>query len=227
MSTPLVDPVVPLVSTAQMRAGAFADLVRNYSDPTLATVLSQATRACETESTRRFSPFTLTESIRASGVDPDEYGDTADLPLDMAGALGRSYAAALGGGNGGLIRHVWLAEYAPLFPDLWTYSNVSITLVRSYGGAQQITAAGIVGPEPDTGHLWFNMGTYLPLGSLVRVTYSGGYTTTPADLARACMYMAAAIVARELDPMAQSHGHSPDALEALAVSWLRPYARAG
>lgn len=218
------DSPTPMVSATQFQAGPFADLVRSYSAQALTDVLVQATRACETETGRRLAPFTLTETHRASAVDPDEYADSANLPLDMLGSLGRSYASAIGASS--LVRRIWVNEYAPLYQDMWTYSGVTVTITRSYGGNQPVGPAQILqGPDPDTGHLWFKIGLFLPVGSMVNVTYSGGYTTMPADLVRACQYMAASIVARELDPMSQQHGHSPDALTAEAVGWLSPYLR--
>jgi hypothetical protein len=100
---------------------------------------------------------------------------------------------------------------------------VSITL--SIGGTQ--TAPPMAGPFPDTGMCWFRLGTFVPPGSLVSVTYSGGYSTVPADLRRAAKYMAAAICLRELSPdMAARHGHDAGSLEAQACSWLSPYVRA-
>ncbi|MCW2900931.1 MAG: hypothetical protein JWO67_3196 [Streptosporangiaceae bacterium] len=219
------DNPIPLATSAQMQEGAFADLARAFSGQALTDIMIEATRACETESGRRLVPFTVTESHRAEGVDPDELGDATDLPIDLMGALGRSYASALSGGTSSQVRHCWLNEYAPLYQDFWAYSNVSLTVIRSYGGSQQFSATQIIGPEPDTGHVWFSLGVFLPIASLIRATYSGGYTTVPADLVRACKYMAAAIITRELDPLSAPHGHSPDALEALAVSWLSPYTR--
>jgi hypothetical protein len=71
----------------------------------------------------------------------------------------------------------------------------------------------------------FNLGLFIPIGSWIKVTYSGGYTTVPADLVRACKWMAAAIICREIDPMGSSHGHSPAELESLAVGWLSAYQR--
>lgn len=213
-----------LCSANQFKEGAFADLVRSYSARALNDLLAEATRACETETGRRLAPFTITETHRASAIDPDEYSDSANLPLDLLGSLGRSYAYALGASS--LVRRIWVNEYAPLYQELWTYSNVSVTITRSYGGNQAVGPAQILqGPDPDTGHLWFKIGLFLPIGSMVNVTYSGGYTTTPADLVRACRYMAAAIVARELDPLSSNTGHSPDALTAEAVGWLSPYNR--
>lgn len=218
-----VDTPTPLCSAGQLQSGAFADLARAYVGGSLTDILLEATRACETECGRRLVPFTLTESHRAEGIDPDEYTDATNLPMDIIGASGSSYAQALGANT--LVRHCWLNEYAPQYPDMWTYSNVTITVTRSIGGTQTFTSANYKGPDPDTGHVLFNLGQFIPIGSWLYVTYSGGYTTIPADLVRACKWMAAAILCREIDPMGSSHGHSPAELESLAVSWLGPYAR--
>lgn len=205
-----------------MNEGAFSDLVRSYSSTGLNDLMIEATRACETECARRLVPFTITETHRAEGMDPDEYTDSANIPMDLQSAIGRSYAAALGVTT--LVRHCWLNEYAPVFQEYWTYSNLAVTIVRSFGGSENLTTAQFVGPEPDSGHVWFNLGLFIPIGSLIRVTYSGGYTTVPADLVRAAKYMAASIAARELNPLGDT-GHNPDHLQDLAVSWLSPYAR--
>lgn len=218
-----LDQPTPLCTPGQLGSGAFADLIRAYAGGSINDILYEASRACETEITRRLMPFTITESHRADGVDPDEYTDAANLPMDLQGALGRSYASSLGTST--LVRHCWLNEYAPQYQEMWTYSNVGISIVRSYGGGQTLTGSNFTGPDPDTGHLMFNLGQFIPIGSWIYVTYSGGYTTVPADLVRACKWMAAAIVCREIDPMGASHGHSPAELESLAVSWLGPYAR--
>lgn len=216
-----VDNPVPLCTAADLESGAFADLVRGYDPSALSDILAEATRACESECGRRLAPFTLTETCRAEGIDPDELGGlTSGIPLDLSSALGMSYAAALGGMN--LVRRTWLREYAPQFPDMWTYSNVSITIVTSIGGINP--AAIMRGPMADSGLIWFRLGTFVPIGSQIEATYSGGYTTIPADLRRAAKYMAAAIVARELDPLG-NRGHTPADLEALAVGWLSDYAR--
>jgi hypothetical protein len=218
------DSPTPLASADDFTAGAFADLAQSYESDALDQIMIDATRACESESTRRLAPFTITETHRASGTDPDEYTDGGNLPLDLVGTVGRSYAMSLGAST--MIRHCWLNEYAPIFPDMWVYSDVQVTIVRSYGGTEVLTVNDFEGPEPDSGHLWFKLGKFIPAGSLIRVRYSGGYAPTPADLRRASMYMAASIICREIDPLGQSHGRSPDALEALALSWLHPYARA-
>ncbi|MEK6443633.1 hypothetical protein [Pseudonocardia sp. T1-2H] len=216
-----VDEPTPLTSAASFKGSAFEDLTRNFSEDAIDEILIEATRACETEVGRRLVPFTLTETHRAEGIDPDELGAIGSgLQLDLQGSLGASYAAALGSGIGALVRKVWLRQHATHFPEMWAYSDVTCTVTLSFGGAQ--TVAPMAGPTNDTGLLWFNVGTFCPIGSLVQVTYSGGYQTIPADLRRAAKYMAAAIFCRELDPE-RSSNHDAGSLEALAVSWLEPY----
>jgi len=219
----MADTPVPLCTAAQFTEGPYGDLVAKYSPQALSDVLVEATRMCESETGRRFAPFTTTETHRASGIDPDEYSDSANLPMDIRSVLGASYAAALGASS--LVRHCWLDECAVRYPDLWTYSNTTVTFIRSYGGTETIASSQILnGPENDTGHLWFQLGLFLPVGSRVQVTYSGGYTIAmPADLVRANKYMAASIVVRELNP--GSTDHDPDALHTDALMVLANYAR--
>jgi hypothetical protein len=218
----VADSPTPLCTAAQFQSGPYGDLVRDYTPQALSDLLAEATRSCETECSRRLVPFTKTETHRAEGIDPDEYADSANLPMDLQGTLGRSYAYALGAST--LVRHCWLNEYAPVFEDLWSYSNVSVTLVRSYGGSEVLSTAQLTGPEPDSGHLWFQLGVFLPVGSLIRATYSGGYTTIPADLVRAGRFMAAYLAVRDLDP--SDSGHDPDQLHTDALMRLANYMRA-
>lgn len=217
-----VDAPIPLATSAQLMDGAFADLVRQYETATIDQAMIQATRELEGICGRRLAPFTITESHRAEGIDPDEYSDSANLPMDIRGTIGASYAMALGASS--LVRSIWLNEYAPRYPEYWTYSNVQIDIVRSYGGSQTVTTL-LDGPDPDSGHVWFQLGLFLPVGSRVHVTYSGGYTVaTPADLVRACKYLAAAYIIDELDPLGD-HGHDPDVLRVKAEDVLLPYMR--
>jgi hypothetical protein len=83
--------------------------------------------------------------------------------------------------------------------------------------------ASIIGAEPDSGHIWFTLGTFLPLGSLIRVTYDGGYSTVPADLARACKLQAAVLALGEIDPAGTQFGHDPGALGKQAETILCRY----
>ncbi len=218
------DSGTPLITWAQLTQGAYADLVRGYTSPSAqADVLIEATRDVEGLCNRRLTPFTVVgESHRAEGVDPDEYADGFAIPMDILSTLGASYASALGAST--LVREVWLNEYAVRYPEFWTYSNVTVSVVRSYGGTQDNVPV-LDGPVPDSGRVWFTLGTFVPVGSQVYVTYSGGYTTVPADLARICKYAAAAIIADELDPYGEAFGHHPDDLRAKAEDRLSAYMR--
>jgi hypothetical protein len=216
------DSPVPLATSADMQGGQFADLVRDYSAADLDQLMIEATRVCEGIAGRRLAPFTgVPETHRATGIDPDEYTDAASVPLDLAGSLARSYSNALGAGD--QVRHVWLNEFAPRYPEMWTYSNVQVTILRSYGGSQAMAPASVIGAEPDSGHIWFTLGTFLPLGSLIRVIYDGGYTTVPADLARASKLEAAVLVLGEIDPAGTQFGHDPGALHTQAENILTRY----
>lgn len=218
------DSPTPLATAADMQAGQFADLVRDYSADALDQLMIEATRQCEGICGHRLAPFTaIPETHRAEGIDPDEYTDAAALPMDIQGALGRSYANALGAGD--QVRHVWLNEFATRYPELWSYSDLQVTILRSYGGSQTVTAASIVGAEPDSGHVWFSLGTFLPVASLIRVTYSGGYTTVPADLGRACKLLVAVAVLGEIDPAGTQYGHDRGVLQAQAEAILCNYER--
>lgn len=213
----MADAPIPLASASDMQQGMFADLVRDYSPDSLGQLMVEATRECEGICGRRLAPFTqIPESHRAEGIDPDEYTDAANLPMDLQGTLGRSYAFALGASS--LVRHLWLNQYAAQYPEFWTYSNLNISLVRSYGGTQDLTAANLLSVDADTGHVFFQLGLFLPIGTNIRVSYDGGYQTIPADLMRACKYMAAAIAVTELNPGPQTH--DPDLLRERAADIL-------
>ncbi|MFJ6215006.1 hypothetical protein ACIQGZ_16970 [Streptomyces sp. NPDC092296] len=219
-----VDSPVPLATADDLQVGQFADLVRGFSPEALDVLMVEATRLCEDACGRRLAPFTgLPESHRAQGIDPDELPGDAGIPVSMQATLNMSYANALGGA-GSMVRHVWLNEFAPRYPDLWQYGNLSVSLILSQGGLQRVGPAQIVGAEPDSGHVWFQLGTFLPPGSLIRVQYDGGYQTMPASLARAGKLMAASLAATELDPMVQT-GHDAGALREQAEKILASYAR--
>lgn len=218
----MADSPTPICSAAQFTSGAFGDLVKDYPQQALNDLLAEATRECESAAGRRLVPFTsVPETHRAEGMDPDEYTDSANIPMDIQGTLGRSYAAALGVST--LVRHCWLNECAPRYPEMWSYSDVTIEIVRSYGGNQVLGAGNFQGAENDSGHVWFQLGMFIPIGSLIRVTYSGGYQTIPADLVRAGKFMAGYLAVRELDPA--SSDHDPGQLQDDALKALAPYGR--
>jgi hypothetical protein len=219
---PDADTPVPLCSAANFTSSAFGDLVAKYSAQALADLMSESTRACEAAAGgRRLAPFTITETTRADGVDPDEYPAGASLPMPIQGTIGWSEALALGGGND-LVRHCWLTQTPPRYPDLWQYSGITITVIRSYSGTQQYDQAQLLDGPDNTGHLWFQIGSLVPIGSRVRTTYSGGYVIAiPADLVRAGRLMAAWMVVSELNPA--STDHDPDRLYASACRILEAY----
>ncbi len=194
------DSTTPLCTWAQFTVGQFADLAKNITDTAYQNdLLMEATRLCEGAADRRLAPFTTTETARLAGLDPDEYVDSANLPLDLSGTLGRSYAQALGAST--LVRHCWLREFAPHYPEYWSYSDISVNITRSYGGGQNLSPNQYLGPAPDSGHIWFNLGLFIPIGSYADITYTAGYATTPADLRRGCKLMVAAILVREKLPV--------------------------
>jgi hypothetical protein len=217
------DTGTPLCSYSQFVAGAFSDLVSGFSQDAVQDILIEATRKCESITGRRLAPFTLTETQRASGIDPDEYAATSNIATSIQGTLGMSEASSLSVTN--LIRHHWLREFPPRYQELWSYTNVAVTVYRSYGGNQGIFPGQIILGPDDLGHLWFQLGQFIPVASHIQVVYSGGYTTTPADLLRACKFIAAAITIDELNP--EDSTHSPDRLIALGEKWLAGYMRDG
>lgn len=216
-----VDSVVPLASAAQMQEGAFNDLVRGYSTAALTSVMVEATRLCESACDRRLAPFTVTETQRAESLDVEDAMD-AYVPLDPTSQLGFSRAQSLGSTL--LARHFWVREYPPRMQEYWTGAISSIALLRSYSGTQSVNISNIQ-YEADSGHCRFALGTFVPPGTTVVVTYSGGYTTVPGDLVRACKYFSSSIILKELDPAQGQHGHDPDALRLDALECLAPYAR--
>ena len=218
------DNPVPLCTAAQFTAGAFADLATQYSaNNDLNALLIQATRMCEDEAgKRRFAPFTITETNRAEAQDPDEYADGANMPMNIQGTLGWSYAQALQTTD--LVRHTWLRQRpGDQYQDMWEYSDVSVTVILSYGGAPQtLSPAQILDGPDNTGHIWFTLGQFIPIGSRLRCTYSGGYTVAiPASLVRAGMFMTAYLILRELNP--DDTSHDPDQLHVDAMMALSAF----
>lgn len=218
----MADSPVPLCTADQFNSGQFQDLASGLTAQPLNDMLLEGTRLCEEECSRRLAPFTMTETHMASGINPDEYAESANFPLDIQGTLGMSYASALGGTS--LVSHVWLNEMPPRYPEMWAYSGVTVTVTRSYGGSQILGPGQILSGPDDTGHIRFTLGTFVPIGSGIQVAYSGGYTVTvPASLVRANKYMTAALIVRELNP--DDSSHDPDLLRedamAILANWMR------
>ncbi|MGH7743209.1 MAG: hypothetical protein ACREQ5_00095 [Candidatus Dormibacteria bacterium] len=217
-----VDTPIPLATAADFNEGAFANLATGYTGQALTHIMLTATRACESACDRRLAPFTnLTETMRADGVDVEDALD-AYVPLDPTSQLGMSRAQSLGSSL--LTRHFWVREYPARYPEMWSGSIQSISVYRSFSG-QQAVDVPTVQFEADTGHVRFQLGTFVPAGSTILVVYSGGYGMVPADLMEACRFMAASTIVKQLDPVDGRSGHDPDALRAEAMEMLSAYVR--
>ena len=100
-----------------------------------------------------------------------------------------------------------------------------MTVIRSYAGTETLQQAQILDGPDNTGHLWFQIGTLVPVGSRLRNTYSGGFrSAVPADLVRAAKLVSAWLAIGELNP--GSTDHDPDKLYTDALLILANYARA-
>ena len=217
-------PALATVADLQRR---FPEVTRDVDPQVLADILVEATSTIEDNTNRRLAPFQhhICEE-RLFGIAPDEYGDvSADMPIDIYGSLGISKAAALGASD--LVRHFWLDQYAPFYPELWTYNIESMTIYRTYGDYQTIDFAhgGILGPNVTDGHVWFRLGTFIPEGTFVKTVYSGGYTLgVPPALKRACLFQAIKYVILECEPQMRSSMDLKEIDETIAtciVNWMR------
>jgi hypothetical protein len=180
----------------------FPEIVVDLEPALLSDLLVEATAHIEDITSRRLAPFTgHIYQDRLFGIDPMEYGNNADMPLDIYGSLGLSQAIALGAST--LVRHFWLDQSAPAYPELWTYNIQSMKIYRTYGDFQPIDFlhGGVHGPDVTDGHVWLRLGTFAPEGSRIEVIYDGGYTKgIPPSLRRACLFQAAKFVMLEYEP---------------------------
>lgn len=194
------DPVA--LATVDEFSKRYPELVVDLDPTTIADILVEATAHLEDLTSRRLAPFTgHVYQDRLFGIDPVEYGNNADMPMDIYGSLGMSQAIALGAST--LVRHFWLDQHAPAYPELWTYDIQSMTIYRTYGDYQPIDFAhgGVRGPDVTDGHVWIRLGTFAPEGSRIEVVYNGGYTKgIPPSLRRACLFQAAKFVMLEFEP---------------------------
>jgi len=204
----------------------FPELVVDLDPTTIADVLVEATAHLEDRTGRRLAPFTgHIYQDRLYGIDPSEYGNNADMPMDIFGSLGLSQAVALGAST--LVRHFWLDQFAPVYPELWTYNIQSMTIFRTYGDYQPIDVlhGGIHGPDVTDGHVWLRLGTFAPEGSRIQVVYDGGYTAgIPASLRRACLFQAAKFVILEFEPQTRREMNLDEIdkqVDNLIMSWIR------
>jgi len=217
-----VDAPIPLATTADFNEGPFANLTQGFDARAHSRLMLSATRSCESACDRRLAPFTgLVETQRADAMDIEDALD-AYIPLDPTSQLGFSRAQSLGSTL--LTRHFWVREYPPRYPEYWAGQITSLVLLRSFSGTQTVQVPTLQ-YEPDTGHVRFQLGTFVPPGTTIQTVYSGGYSTVPADLMEACRFMAASIAVKQLDPDSRESGHDPNVLRAEAMEMLAPYVR--
>lgn len=223
-SSQYTDPV-SLASVADFQR-RYPELVVDLEPSLLADILVEATTHLEDLTGRRLAPFTgHIFQERLFGIDPMEYGNNADMPLDIYGSLGLSQAIALGAST--LVRHFWLDQFAPVYPELWTYTIKSMTIFRTYGDYQpiQFNDGGIRGPDVTDGHVWLRLGTFAPEGSRVQVVYDGGYTKgIPPSLRRACLFQAAKFVILEFEPQVRREMNL-DEIESQVNKLISPWIR--
>ena len=215
-------PYLPMAGAADMTSGMFASLVQDIDPAQLPQLMIRASRSVEAMCGRRFVPFATLESHRAEGVDPDEYGGNYDIPLDLYGSLGRSRQRSMPGSQ--MARHLWLEQYAPRLAEYWTYSISSIEIIRTYGDSQIVPANQVEGPEPDSGHIRLGIGMWVPVGSTIRVSYSGGYSPIPDDLVEATRMRAAKLAIVEAQPQVPK-GDTLAEIDLELTSLLAPWAR--
>jgi hypothetical protein len=212
----------PLATPEDMRDGPFKYLLSGATDTYLASTMARASRNIESRCGRRLTPFVgAVHSELAEGVSSPSTG--GGMPISMIDTLTESRASALTG-SGAMVRDVWLHDHAVVWPDLWTYSDVTVQVLPMVGGEGQTYSAGVFqGPQPDSGHIRLPLGTYCPIGSTIRVTYSGGYTVAiPDDLSEACMLQAARLLILSIAPERRGGLTTAD-LEAEIDAQLRPY----
>jgi hypothetical protein len=221
---PVAPEYVPLASAEDFKEGPFKFLAQGAAPTFLERQMVRASRAVESRCTRRFVPFTgITQSEVAEGIAGDDVGG-GGIPMSMLDTLAMSKAQAMGGGNA-QVRDFWLDEIPPRNPELWTYSDVTVTVTGPFG-SQPVAVAAPQGPSKDTGHVRLPYGTYCPVGSGVVLTYSGGYTVAiPEDLNQACLFTAARLLILQVAPERRGNLTTHDLDEAI-TDLLAPWARA-
>jgi hypothetical protein len=214
----------PLATIEDMRDGPFNYALTGAKDSYIRATMIRASRHIERRCARRLAPFgPITQSDRAEGVTQDDSG-SASMPLSLTGTLALSQAAAYGLTTN-LVRDIWIAEFAPTEPERWTYSDVEVLVIPPFGGGGQRVEGAIEGPEPDSGHIRLPYGTYCPVGSTIRVTYSGGYTRgVPEDLVQAAMMQATKYFILGIAPE-RRNGMATTDLDAAIADAIEPFRR--
>ena len=109
-----------------------------------------------------------------------------------------------------------------MYPDLWAGSVQSFNIQRDFTGSQLLSVT-LQQFEVDTGHVRFQLGSYIPMGSTIVVTYSGGYATVPEDLVMASSFKVALLANVMLEP--DDRPAQIKDMEAEYLNLVAPYVR--
>lgn len=194
-------PYTPLIALSDITAVPLANVISELSNAAQTQLLTDASRSIEGYCDRLFAPFTgHLEVHRAQDIDIDAQADEY-VPLDLQGTLGTARARSLGAND--LVRHVWLKERPPHYPEMWSGAISSIAVQHAVGGATTLDlSAQNLSYFYTTGEIFFPLGVYVVQGDRITVTYSGGYATVPDDLKRACVFEAIEIGMVDIFPLA-------------------------
>ena len=216
----------PMATVADLRR-RWPALCNSKDDGDLYAALVDATREIEDRTSRRLAPFTgHLEELGLTGINPNEYGGAGgNAPMSLQGSLGQSYADSLG--VNGLVRRFWINEYAPRYPEMWEYQVTEMQIQTTYGSWQSVSSGNglIIDLEKTNGFAWFQIGTFAPEESRIRVVYNGGYVyDMPGSLQRACLLQAVEFLIMESEPQQRSH-MSIDELERQITKLVAPWVK--
>lgn len=174
------------------------EIVRDFVPAEDTKLANRATRSVESYCGRRLAPFTITETHRLMDIDVESQVEGYGPILDTSTILGISRARSLGATQ--LVSDLWLNHYPSHFVEMWSGALLGVNLFRSYGGTVPIPVTlSSIQFEPDSGHIRFPVGTFIPQGTTGQVTYSGGYgPVVPDDLVQATVYEMALLALADL-----------------------------
>jgi hypothetical protein len=184
----------------------------------------RASRAVESMCRARLAPFTgLVESHRAIMLDTAGASAGGGMLLNQQAQLAEDFASFVGGASS-LVRYVRLDQQPPLYADMWVGSVSSVQVFLNPAGTQILDgASGPIDFFADIGLVRFQFGTYVPVGSMVRTIYGGGYQpAVPDDLVQATTLKAAVIAVNEITPGARP-SIALDEINATIADLLEPF----
>ena len=194
----------PLIQVTDITNKPMVDAIKALSGAQQTELVANASMAVEDYCRRRLAAFTgLVEHHRAQEVDPDAATDYPPSMLDNQAQINMLRAQSLGATS--WVRTCRVDEYPPRFPDYWSGAIASVSITRDISGSTTITPAQIAEYQQDTGFVRFPIGAYIPIGSSIQVTYSGGYVTVPGGLKQAVIFEAIELAMLDILPELSNH----------------------